>query len=431
MEKKKVLVYPCGTEIGLEIFHALRYAKQYELYGGSSTYDHGRFVYERHIDDLPFLTDASSEEDVLMFGKLIRSYGIDCIYPAMDGVVTLLSRYRDSLSPIIVVAPSYEATSITRSKRRTYELLAECIPVPKLYNSKEEVETLPVFTKPSVGQGSNGAYKITLREDLDDPALFSQDRLVMEYLPGEEYTVDCFTNQDGKLLYCQGRRRKRIKDGISVNSVFCYQEDFLGIAERINGKLQQTGAWFFQVREDGRGQLKLLEVASRIAGSSGINRSLSVNLPLLTVDMFAGKQIEDIVVNLGYDTEVDRSLGNVFRLTLAYDNVYMDYDDTVVQDGKVNTEIIKFLYQCINRKKRIVLLTRHEGTDLVQELKDFRLYEVFDEIIHLDRKQSKADYVCSNSSIFIDDSYGERRDVAIRCRIPVFDTCMVECLLEG
>ena len=45
---KNVLVFPCGTEIGLEINAALRFIKFINLYGASSTDDNGRMVYENY-----------------------------------------------------------------------------------------------------------------------------------------------------------------------------------------------------------------------------------------------------------------------------------------------------------------------------------------------------------------------------------------------
>jgi len=54
MEKKiRVLVFPCGSEIGLEIYRSLIYIRQIELWGGSSVEDHGRFVFKNYIGDIP------------------------------------------------------------------------------------------------------------------------------------------------------------------------------------------------------------------------------------------------------------------------------------------------------------------------------------------------------------------------------------------
>ena len=425
---KKVLVYPCGTEIGLEIYRALCNSIHYEVWGGSCSYDHGRFVYKNHIDDMPFIRDNSSVEEIIEFNNVIKDYGFDFIYPAMDGVLTVFSKYREHLTPT-VIAPDYSTTEITRSKRKTYELFKGHIAVPEMYSSVEDIPEYPIFIKPDVGQGSVGAMKIRSKEELMALKSDGDNRLMLELLPGEEYTIDCFTNGEGKLVYCRGRVRKRIKNGISVSAVFVDEPEFARIAEVINSKLNQKGGWFFQLKRDVKGQFKLLEIASRIAGTSAIQRNVGVNLPLLTLNVFAGHRIDDVIVNT-YGIELDRALANTFKLDIEYDTVYVDYDDTVVKDGVVNTEIMKFLYQCVNNHKRIVLISKHDG-DLNEELEKYRLSGLFDEVCHIDRNEKKKDYIKEKNAIFIDDSYGERLDIYKTFGMNVFDAHMIECLLEG
>ncbi|MDY2590727.1 MAG: ATP-grasp domain-containing protein [Agathobacter sp.] len=421
---KKVLVYPCGTEIGLEIYRALHNSIHYEIYGGSCSYDHGRFVYENHIDNLPFITDKSNEDEIKEFNKIIDEYNFDFIYPAMDGVLTVFSKYRQLLTPK-VVAPDFETTCITRSKKNTYALFEKRLPVPYEYIDKSLINNFPIFVKPSVGQGSSGAQLIRNSSELEP--INEEGMLFLEYLPGSEYTIDCFTNQSGELLYARGRERKRIKGGISVNAVFVDRPEFMEYAKIINANLKQRGGWFFQLKEAEDGKLKLLEIASRIAGTSAIVRNIGVNLPLLTLDVFDHHSIDSVIVN-EFDIELDRALSNTFKIDLVYDSVYVDYDDTIVVNGKVNLEIINFLYQCINNNKKIILLSKHDG-DLEEELIMYRIKEIFDKIIHLERNQDKKDYIKGNS-IFIDDSYGERKQVWDACKVPVFDTHMIECLME-
>lgn len=38
--KSKVLVFPCGSEIGLEIHNSLKWSTHIDLWGGSSVNDH-------------------------------------------------------------------------------------------------------------------------------------------------------------------------------------------------------------------------------------------------------------------------------------------------------------------------------------------------------------------------------------------------------
>lgn len=428
---KNILVYPCGTEIGLEIFRALNNSIHYNLIGGSSSYDHGRFVYKNHIDKLPFLTDFSTEQEVIEFNEQIKKYQIDMLYPAMDGMVTLFSKFKNCLSPVVIAA-DYETTKITRSKKLTYKLFSKILPVPQIYTLEEVINNntdYPLFLKPDIGQGSVGTQKIKSLEELKKFKKNDDSQLILEYLPGKEYTIDCFTNAEGKLLYCRGRDRKRIKNGISVNSFFVNRPEFKTYAEIINNTIKQKGGWFFQVKEDKDGTLKLLEIASRIAGTSALTRNVGVNLPLLSANIYNGIPCNDVIVN-DYNIELDRALGNIFKLDIHYDVVYIDYDDTIINpNNKLNTNVIKFLYQCVNLQKKIILLTKHDG-NLESDLKKYRIENLFDEIIHIEKKDKKTNYIKYKNSIFIDDSYGERREVKNTFGIDVFDVNNIECLLE-
>jgi hypothetical protein len=423
--RKRVLVYPCGTEIGLEIYRAVEYSTYFELWGGSSNYDHGRYVYRRHIDNLPFITDNSNEDLIIEFQKKIKRYNIDYIYPAMDGVLSKFSQYA-SLFKQKIIAPDPSTTRITRSKKLTYQLLGRCIKVPSVYEKIEDIPAYPIFVKPDIGQGSQGAQKIENAYELQDVNL--DNMVLMEYLPGDEYTVDCFTNNTGKLIYVSARYRKRIKNGISVSSSAAYGSNFIEIASIINDELKQRGGWFFQIRKDRNGDLVLLEVASRIAGTSAYTRSKGVNLPLLTLYLYSGNNIDSVQENQ-YEVVIDRALHNSYATNLEYDNVYIDYDDTLIFEKKINIRLIAFIFQCINNNIPVRLITKHEG-NLLDDLKEKRIHDIFDEIIHIGNDENKFDYINGARSIFVDDSFGERKSIYDKIGIQVFDTHMIEFLMN-
>lgn len=52
-----VLVFPSGTEIGLEVARSLTGAKGVDLIGASSVSDHADFVYPVQFNSLPFIDD--------------------------------------------------------------------------------------------------------------------------------------------------------------------------------------------------------------------------------------------------------------------------------------------------------------------------------------------------------------------------------------
>lgn len=418
--KKNVLVFPCGSEIGLEVYRALKFSKDFHLVGGSSVSDHGEFVYEDYVEDIPFIDDDCFIDKL---NGIIKKYNIDMIIPAHDSVVLKLAQNSDMVMATIVSSNLY-ACEICRSKKKTYELFDGILPVPRVYKSIDEVDEYPVFLKPDVGQGAKGTKKVNNYEELKFYMEHSDDDLlILEYLPNEEYTIDCFTDFNGNLLYCEGRKRNRISNGISVSSIAVSNEQFLTFAKKINDKLHMNGAWFFQLKERANGEFGLLEIAPRIAGTMEFQRAFGVNLPLLS--LYNALKIPVSICKNDYEVRMDRALSTTFKIMYQYDCVYIDLDDTLIVDGKVNYEIIAFLYKCINEGKKVVLVTRHSVNPL-DTLEKYHIYNFFDQIIHLDNNSDKADFI-QEKSVFIDDSHAERSKVFVK-KIPVFDVNMVDVL---
>lgn len=423
MKKKNILIFPCGSEIGLDIHTCLKHSTYFQLIGGSSVDDHGKFVYDKYIPNIPFVT---SPDFISKIKSVIKDFHIDAIYPATDMAVTILKQIEDKLGCLVIASPT-ETTEICLSKSKTYSILKDVVRVPKSF-SVNDIKQYPVFIKPDIGHSSIGAEVVKSEAALNHKLKSTSNCLILEYLPGEEYTVDCFTDRHGKLKYAAGRKRNRIRVGISVNTTFVEnQDEFIDFAQKINTKIQFRGAWFYQVKRDVEGNLCLLEVASRIGGSSLLSYAKGINLPLLSIfDAFAYDV--DITPN-NYEVELDRAFSSKYKIDIEFDTIYVDYDDCLILNQKsVNAELVHFLYECLNRGKKIILLSKHDG-DLNAELKMFRLQGLFDEIIHLPRDTKKQDYITAEKAIFIDDSFAERNDILSSKHIPVFAPEMINVLM--
>lgn len=423
MKKKNVLVFPCGSEIGLEIHRSLCFSTHFELIGASSIDDHGRYVYENYVDGLPFVTD---EGFLPKLQKLIEQYQIDAIYPAMDTVLTVLAKHEQAL-PCKVITSSFETTEICLSKSLTYRTFQDAISIAKVYSHISEVEFYPVFIKPDIGYGSRGARLVSSAEEARMHLNRYPESVIMEYLPGREYTIDCFTNRHGELLFSGVRIRNRISNGISVNTfgVSDHHDELQSLARKINQKVKFRGAWFFQVKEDIHGRPVLLEVASRLGGSSSLFRNLGVNFALLS--LFDAFDLDVKVFHNNFPIELDRALSSRYKITLSFETVYVDFDDCLLLGDKLNTSLIKLLYQFLNDDKKLILITKHEH-DIHASLKRYKIAAIFDEIIHLEKGVEKYRYMRDKDAIFIDDSYAERREVHQNLGIPVFAPDNIECL---
>jgi len=431
----RVLVFPGGTEIGLEIFRSLAYSRHIKLYGATSLdCDAGYIMFQNYTTNVPFVHHP---DFINAFNSLLKKNDIEFIFPAHDTVGLYLSENRDKLPSKVLISP-YDTCVICRDKLKTYQYFKDYIPTPHVYENPHDVSHFPVFLKPRVGEGSRGVYKVNTMKELEGLLETRNDLLILEYLSGIEYTVDCFTNSEGTLIFVGARERKRVANGISVDTQIIDKTEFIPFAECIHSHLKFRGAWFFQMKRNNDGQLVLLEIAPRVSGGMGLFRNRGVNLPLLTVYDALGLPLN--ISEQSFPNRMLRCLSNHFVNSLhenniqsdykiKYEHVYIDFDDTLLIKGKLNSFIFMFLIQCKGNHIPVTLLTRHKE-NILPLLKQYGIENIFTRIIILSEKDKKSDYITEDNSIFIDDSYSERQEVSKVKTIPVFGVDMIETLID-
>ncbi len=421
--KKRILVFPCGSEVGLELHRSLSCSTHLELYGASSAADHGEFVYRNYVGGLPYVDEAGFIDAI---NAIVRRHEIDFLLPALDRVLLAFALHQEQLACPVICSPR-ETCRICCSKSLTYQTFAGVAPVPAVYPTLSAAPKWPIFLKPDVGSSSRGIHLVGSADEATfflekDPTL-----LAMEYLPGREYTVDCFTDRHGVLRFAGARQRMRISNGISMHSQPVPGAAFRALAETINRTLTFRGLWFFQVKERQDQTLTLMEIAPRAAGTMSVYRNLGVNFPLLSVFDAMGLEVDILIGD--FQIEVDRALYSRYRTNLSYRHLYIDLDDCLLFNGGVNTQAIQLLYQCVNRGVALHLLTRHASCP-EETLRRFRLAGLFDEIVHLQAREPKSGAIRHRDAVFIDDSYAERKEVHAKTGIAVFAPDAIECLLE-
>lgn len=419
---RHVLVLPGNTEVGFEIWRSLKNCRNVRLSSACCEVpSHADLVYGKSF----FLPDVNREEWVEPLERLIRDEAIDYVYPAYDDVVLALAGEASRIPAGIITSP-LETCEVTRSKVRTYHRYEGWLPVPRIYDDVDSVESYPVFVKPDIGQGSQNAVRIDNRASLiaaldNIPGLF-----IMENINGPEFTVDCFSDRERGILFVGGRQRIRTRSGISMNSRPVEDPRFARYAEIIADRLAFHGAWFFQVKESSGGELYLLEVSPRISGTMATHRVTGINFPLLSI--LEHERAEYDISPERVEVEIERALINRYRHDIDFTRVYVDLDDTLIVEGRVNWELAGFLYQCLNRGCRLVIISRSEQVP-ADILARHRLLELFDEVIHVEPAGKKADHMDPEGAIFIDDSYSERmsaRDAGMK----TFDCSMIEMLFD-
>lgn len=420
MAKINVLIFPAGEINAVELHDALSSCVNINVFGASSIERHGKYIFKNYISNVPMINSPIFFEK---FNELLIKNKIDVIFPTHDSVADFFATNQRKIKAKVVVADQKTA-AICRDKDKTYQLFKKYDFCPQVYN---EIINYPVFIKPKQGQGAVGACLINQQAEMPEDL---SDYVICEYLPGIEYTVDCLTDLNGKLLFISPRSRQRLMAGVTVSG----QNEKLTteiekIANIINDNLTFKGLWWFQIKKDACNKWKLLEISTRCAGTMCLTRAKGVNLPLLSVYIVMGYENISIIHN-SYNIKMDRTLISRYQIDYEYEVVYIDFDDTITWNDGINLKVMWFLYQCQNFGIKVNLITKHINDIYITLEKLSISVGLFNEIIKINPDDHKVTYINPNKSIFIDNAYTERVEVSKKLGIPVFDIDSIDVLMD-
>ena len=431
MEKRKnVLIYPGNGCNALEVFKCLKYSLRYKPILGNNGYTYGEYLTEDCYTNLDRVYDPMF---VSKLNAFIDEKNIKFIIPTHDTVCEEMMKNKAAIKAHIVCS-SYETAHICRHKKLTYQVLSDLFFLPKVYVDYEGIASTeyPVFAKDEIGQGGKNTFIAKNYYELlvGLQNMPETDYVVVEYLPGDEITIDCFTDREGKLRFWQARERVSILDGMSeVARTVQKDKEIEKICRSINERIQFRGYWFIQCKRDRYGNYKLMEISTRFSGTFCVSGNLDVNLPLLALT--DAEDMDITVFPNKYDITSARGYEVRYKLDLSYSTVYFDFDDTLVFDRKYYNPIaFAFLLQCKNEGKRVLLITRH-CFPINETLKSLHIDKrLFDEIISIPREMKKSEFINDADGILIDNSFSDRLDVKEKYGMPAFDICSLDALLK-
>jgi carbamoyl-phosphate synthase large subunit len=302
----------------------------------------GRYLND-DFETIPSAGDPAFIDSVL---ALCRQKNIHVILPLVTRELIPLSKQVTAFELAgakVLVSPT-ASLEIANNKSSLYEFLqwrGIAVPAFRIVETveqfKQAVEELgypaiPVCFKPSVANGSRG-FRIIANQADELDLLFNhkpvstyiglQDALrilssgpfpqllVSEYLPGEEYSVDCLANHGNPVLVVP-RLRKKMINGISVEGEFVKEERIIDYCSQIIRELQLHGNIGIQVKKSTNGDFLLLEINPRVQGTISAALGAGVNLPLLAIQQELGLPIDTVELEVKWGTKFSRYWSEVF-----------------------------------------------------------------------------------------------------------------------
>jgi hypothetical protein len=437
------LVFPCASGVGQEIFFALQHHKDIRLLGSNSGQTNpGRYLWrDRYIGGAPPMRET--DQCVAWLRDVVRAHSVSCIFPAYDDAQVWLAAHAEEIGASIITSPA-ATTEVCRSKKRTYEVLNNVVRCPAIFSASDPPSLpFPIFIKPECGEGSKGCFRVNSASEL--ATLLTPEHIILEYLPGDEFTVDCFTDAEGVLRFCGARKRTITRAGLSVLSEAEYDTagEFSAMGSGINASMKLIGAWFFQAKQAQGGELCLMEVAPRIPGAMALHRALGINFPALSVYAHLGMRT-DIVAPSFRGVSCCKVYTNNFEVP-ALENeplqaLYIDLDDTLLLprlhpivttplELQANPDVIAVVYEARAAGIPIHLITRHRG-DVTKTLQHVAVHRgLFSSVHVLADGEMKFAQITERPAVLLDDSFRERAG-AVRAGVHALDVDALELLRD-
>lgn len=286
------------------------------------------------------ISKPSSEKYIPQLISICEKEKVDVLLPQNTAELSLLAEHKGNFEDLgtVVAISDKKSIDIANNKYELMKLAASVgIPAPRfhlvdawddLVKSAEDLgwPERPVVIKPPVSNGMRGLRIID--ETIDQRHLFFTEKpsgvytkmeslegllgssfpslLVMEYLSGDEYTVDLLQAEELTVI---PRRRDLIKTGITFNGTAEKSEEIIAFSQRLCRELGLRFAFGFQFKLDENGVPRLLESNPRIQGTMVLATFAGANIIYGAVQHALGEEVPSF--NVDWGTRILRYWGAV------------------------------------------------------------------------------------------------------------------------
>jgi carbamoyl-phosphate synthase large subunit len=233
------------------------------------------------------------------------AHQVDVVFPQISGEVMALAKGQANFKCPVMV-PRIASVMLCQDKAMTYDWAKENgIPVPKYHVADGRLDTLwdlglghrRLCYKPRYGKGSRGFGMI---EPSGRNALeLRQDYLVMEYVGGEETSVDALC-RGGEILTGYVKRREGWRKGFAMEHEVIDRPDLMKLGRKVAGAFELD--WLVNIQFKGS---KLMEINSRVSTQIVTH---AYNQPWLAVELATGMVTAEELGEIQHNTGKRRSV---------------------------------------------------------------------------------------------------------------------------
>lgn len=278
-----------------------------------------------HADNHRIIPKISSDEFIEAIITVCKEEKIDLIVPTIDTELEKLSNNKELIevnTNAKVLVSREEVIKICRDKYSTQKFFeSNGFEMPRLID-KKDIENknykFPLFIKPLNGSSSINTFKVNNLKELEFFLEYVPEPIVQEFIEGDEFTIDVFTDFNSNPITIVPRQRLATRGGEVAKGVTKKDREIIAEIKRIIEVLKPIGHITVQCMKTKNG-IKFIEINPRFGGGAPISIKAGANSPMNLYKLLLEEK-------LNYNEDYEENL-----LALRHDEaVFLNQEGNVV-----------------------------------------------------------------------------------------------------
>ncbi len=249
---------------------------------------------------------------------IVKRRSVDILVPTVDLDLKKLSSNKGKFSEagcnLLISSP--EVIDICQDKRKTFEFLSgNDFNTPLTLGYDEAVKSgslsFPLFLKPWDGYASRGNAVVRDRDELIVLGRTVPNCIVQEFIEGDEFTCDCFVDDEMEVRTVVPRKRIEVRSGeVSKGQVVKDMRIMEQVSEVVRKLNAGPGVITIQLIANGGG-VNFIEINPRFGGGAPLSIKAGADFPRWIIEEHFGIRpiiefdgFKDNLFMLRYDREV-------------------------------------------------------------------------------------------------------------------------------
>jgi carbamoyl-phosphate synthase large subunit len=249
-----------------------------------------------HADHHAVVPRIAEPDYVPALAALVRKHDVRLVVPLNDLDFPVLSAARDELDPAVLLLPDLDVVELMSDKLEAHRFFeGNGIASPRSWAPDEIPDDVryPALVKARRGFGSRGIFRA---EDAEQLSFFlgyaTAESFVQERCLGEEFSIDVFSDLDGRCLNAIPRTMLLSKGGESIKGASLKDPQLIEYGRLVAETVGIKGPANVQCFREPDGTLPVTDVNTRFGGGFPLPLAAGSRYPELALALARGERPE-------------------------------------------------------------------------------------------------------------------------------------------